>query len=159
MWSPRNPVPPVTSARATARNRRAVGRRGGCLTFTSIVAAKVKHAALEGPLDPDLTQFAAIRSSQFERCLLGPRARLVLSASAPAGFRPSHRGGRRQLGGCRSSSVTGRGPSHPWGAVLMPAGLGPPMVRRVVARRLHPDRRPSWADVLTHSQWKALRPD
>jgi hypothetical protein len=40
----------------------------------------------------------------------------------------------------------------------MPAGLGPPMVRRVVARRVYPDRRPSWADVLTHSQWKALRP-
>jgi hypothetical protein len=23
---------------------------------------------------------------------------------------------------------------------------------------VYPDRRPSWADVLTHSQWKALRP-
>jgi hypothetical protein len=40
----------------------------------------------------------------------------------------------------------------------MPAGLGTPMVRRVVARRVYPDRRPSWADVLTHSQWKSLRP-
>jgi hypothetical protein len=40
----------------------------------------------------------------------------------------------------------------------MPAGLGPSMVRRVVARRVYPDRRPSWAEVLTHSQWKALRP-
>ena len=32
------------------------------------------------------------------------------------------------------------------------------MVRRVVARRVSPDLRPSWADVLTHTQWKALRP-
>lgn len=32
------------------------------------------------------------------------------------------------------------------------------MVRRVVARRVYPDHQPSWADVLTHKQWKALRP-
>ena len=32
------------------------------------------------------------------------------------------------------------------------------MVRRVVARRVLPDRPPSWADLVTHAQWEALRP-
>lgn len=32
------------------------------------------------------------------------------------------------------------------------------MVRRVVARRVRPDRPASWADLVTHAQWEALRP-
>ena len=155
-------MPPVTSARGTAGNRRAgvgAGARWGCLTFGSIIAPKVKHLAQQASAGAGFDAICADPIEPVRAVARGLRAGLVPSASAPAGFRPSLRGGRRQLGGCgSSSSVTGGGPSHPWGVVSMPAGLGPPMVRRVVARRVYPDRRPSWADVLTHGQWKALRP-
>jgi hypothetical protein len=39
-----------------------------------------------------------------------------------------------------------------------PHDLGEAMVRRVVARRVLPDRPPSWADLLTYAQWETLRP-
>jgi hypothetical protein len=49
-------------------------------------------------------------------------------------------------------------PENPWGVDPRRRDLGEAMVRRVVARRVLPDRPPSWADLLTYAQWETLRP-
>jgi hypothetical protein len=62
-------------------------------------------------------------------------------------------GDDRSVAACACSS-----PRNPRGVAFGGRDLGHTMVRRVVARRVLPERPPSWAQLLTHAQWEALRP-
>jgi hypothetical protein len=65
--------------------------------------------------------------------------------------------GTRHAGERRLASSCARRPRDWWGVDRRGPDLGESMVRRVVARRVLPDRPPSWADLLTHAQWETLR--